>query len=88
MTKTFTIKVLDIVRHIPVGTTLSYGEVANRAGNKRAARAVGSIMRQNFDPNIPCHRVICSDGRLGGYNRGGSSKKMSILKAEKKYAGK
>ena len=74
-------KVLNVVRNIPRGKTLSYGEVARRAGNPRAARAVGAIMRTNFDPHIPCHRVICSDGGIGGYN-GGVARKRERLNAE------
>lgn len=57
-------------------------EVAKRAGNRRAARAVGTIMKNNFDPAIPCHRVIRADGTLGDYNRGGSEAKRKILISE------
>ncbi|MEK7643456.1 MAG: MGMT family protein [Patescibacteria group bacterium] len=74
-------RVLDIVRHIPRGSVLTYGEVARRAGNARAARAVGAIIGTNYDPHIPCHRVICSDGTLGGYNRG-IKKKQELLRRE------
>ncbi|HLC76433.1 MAG TPA: MGMT family protein [Candidatus Peribacterales bacterium] len=70
-----------IVRSIPKGEVLSYKEVAKRAGSPNAARAVGSILKQNFDPKIPCHRVIRSDGKTGGYNRG-TEKKIALLKAE------
>ena len=53
---------------IPRGSTLSYGEVAERAGHPRAARAVGNAMRENPYPIfVPCHRVIRADGGLGGY---------------------
>ncbi len=76
-------RVRDIVRAIPKGQTMTYGEVAKRAGNPGAARAVGAIMRTNYDPDIPCHRVIKSDGTLGGYNRGGVQKKQSLLAAER-----
>ncbi|NTW14619.1 MAG: MGMT family protein [Candidatus Moranbacteria bacterium] len=58
-------RVYKIVRGIPRGMTLSYGEVARLAGSPGAARAVGSLMRKNSDPEIPCHRVIRSDGRAG-----------------------
>jgi methylated-DNA-[protein]-cysteine S-methyltransferase len=80
--KTFADKVRDIVRKIPKGKTLTYKEVARKAGKPGAARAVGGIMKKNFDSKIPCHRVIRSDGGMGGYNRGGIEKKKAILKAE------
>lgn len=77
---TFREKVLRVVRTIPKGETLSYGEVASRAGNKKAARAVGAILRTNFDPGIPCHRVIQKDGQPGGYNRGRRQKVIRLRK--------
>lgn len=64
----FSKKVQKIVRQIPKGKTLSYKEVAIKAGNPRAARAVARVMSSNFDPSVPCHRVICTNGGLGGYN--------------------
>ncbi len=76
-------KVFAIVRKIPKGKTLTYKEVAKCAGNPKAARAVGSILKTNYNPDIPCHRVIRTDGGMGGYNRGGKSKKEMILKKEK-----
>lgn len=79
----FTDKVKVIVRSIPQGKTLSYKEVARLAGNKNASRAVGTIMRKNYDPTIPCHRVIKSNGKAGNYNRGGETVKSEILKSEK-----
>lgn len=78
----FTEKVRAVVRKIPKGKTMTYKEVAMRAGNPGAARAVGAIMRTNFDPTIPCHRVVRSDGGLGGYNRGGIQKKKALLAKE------
>ena len=57
--------------------------MATKAGSPNASRAVGNIMKKNFDSKIPCHRVIRSDGGMGGYNRGGSKKKAEILKKEK-----
>lgn len=83
--KTFAEKVYDVVRKIPEGKTLTYGEVARRAGNPRAARAVGNILNKNYNPEIPCHRVIRSDGTTGGYNRG-EAKKRQLLKREKENA--
>ena len=70
MKKSFTDNVLDVARRIPRGHTRSYAEVARLAGNPRAYRAVGTIMRKNKDPRVPCHRVIRSNGAVGGYNRG------------------
>jgi methylated-DNA-[protein]-cysteine S-methyltransferase len=81
--KTFTQKVKEIVGKIPKGKTMTYKEVAKRAGNSKASRVVGNIMKANFDPKIPCHRVIRSDGGMGGYNRGGVKRKLQILKKEK-----
>jgi O-6-methylguanine DNA methyltransferase len=77
--KTFAEKVRNIVRKIPRGKTLTYKQVATKAGNRHAARAVGAIMRANYDETIPCHRVIASDGTMHGYNRGGAERKSEIL---------
>lgn len=80
--KTFRDKVRAIVAKIPQGKTMTYKEVATKAGNPHAARAVGAIMRTNYDPAIPCHRVVRSDGGMGGYNRGGTLRKQEILRQE------
>lgn len=74
-------RVLSIVAAIPKGITMTYKKVAERAGRPRAYRAVGNILHKNYDPAIPCHRVICSDGTLGGYNRG-IPKKRKLLQSE------
>lgn len=79
--ETFKSKVLKVVSKIPRGTVMTYGEVARRAGNAKTARAVGMIVSQNYDAMIPCHRVIRSDGQVGGYNRG-VRKKILLLKRE------
>lgn len=81
--KTFAEKVYEITCKIPKGSTLTYKEVAKKAGNLKAVRAVGTILSKNFNPEIPCHRVIRSDGKMGGYNRGGVKAKAEILKQEK-----
>ena len=70
----FTLKVLSIVRRIPKGSVLTYQQVAVQAGSPGASRAVGSILKKNYDPAIPCHRVIRSDGAAGEYNRGRDEK--------------
>lgn len=75
-------KVRAVVRTIPKGKTMTYGQVAAKAGHPGAARAVGGIMKVNFDPTVPCHRVIRSDGTIGEYNRGGPAAKRKLLIAE------
>ena len=77
----FTDLVFDVVAHIPKGLVMTYLEVAEAAGSPRAFRAVGSILKKNYDPNIPCHRVIRSDGKAGEYNRG-AAKKVEMLRSE------
>lgn len=77
----FTARVLAVVRTIPKGSVLSYGQVAFAAGRPGAARAVGTIMKRNSDPNVPCHRVIRADGSVGEYN-GLQGEKVRLLKAE------
>lgn len=80
--KTFTERVYDVVRKIPKGKTLTYGQVAVAIGQPGAARAVGNALNKNRDTkNIPCHRVIRSDGSTGGYAFG-AKKKIAILKKE------
>ena len=70
-----------MVRRIPVGRVATYGDVAALAGQPRAARAVGNIMRDCRRPDVPCHRVIAAGGRLGGYG-GSEALKRALLAAE------
>ncbi|MBP6945364.1 MGMT family protein [Patescibacteria group bacterium] len=70
---TFSRRVHAIVKAIPKGSVLTYGQVAAAAGTPGAARAVGSLMKANLNPDIPCHRVVRSDGKIGEYNRAGGS---------------
>ena len=79
--QSFKARVFDVVRQIPSGETKSYQEVAILAGSPGAYRAVGRLLASNYDLEIPCHRVIHSDGRQGGYNLG-SLKKYNTLIAE------
>lgn len=74
-------KVYQIVKRIPKGRVLTYKEVAEKAGRPRAFRAVGNALNKNRDPKVPCHRVIRSDGKIGGYARG-TKLKEKILKKE------
>jgi methylated-DNA-[protein]-cysteine S-methyltransferase len=77
-------RVLELCRRIPYGETLSYGELAERAGNPGAARAVGSTMAANRWPLVvPCHRVVQAGGRLGNYSAPqGVSMKRRLLDLE------
>lgn len=71
-----------VVRMIPKGHVLTYKEVAEKAGYRNAARAVGSVLRQNYDSDVPCHRVVRADGTVGEYNRGGPDQKLALLAKE------
>ena len=79
---TFRDKVFAVVKKIPRGKVLTYSEVARRAGSPRAQRAVGNIIGTNRSPQIPCHRVVRSDGKIGGYSMGGTKVKAQKLRAE------
>lgn len=76
-------RVYQIVKKIPRGRVLSYKEVAKLAGRPRAFRAVGNILNKSagWRTKIPCHRVIRSDGSIGGY-RNGQKRKIALLKKE------
>lgn len=76
-------RVYAVVAKIPTGKVLTYGEVAKWAGNARAARAVGTAMRENPDPKrVPCHRVVRANGTVGDYAFGGARAKVKKLKSE------
>ena len=81
MNTLFQKRVYEIVRNIKPGKVLTYKEVASLSGYPKAYRAVGSVLNKNYDTSIPCHRVIRSDGKLGGYNRG-IVNKIKLLKKE------
>lgn len=72
---------MEVVANIPKGKVMSYGQVAALAGNPAAARAVGNIMSKNRNPRVPCHRVIRSDGQIGGFAFG-KRRKVEMLAAE------
>ena len=80
-TLSFKTSVYTVVSEIPAGAVLTYKEVAKLAGSPKAYRAVGNILNKNYDTDIPCHRVVRSDGKTGGYNRG-FQVKIALLKKE------
>lgn len=81
MRKTFKQRVYAVVRRIPRGRILTYKEVARLAGSPRAYRAVGNALNKNRDSKVPCHRVVRSDGKVGGFARGTKAKEK-ILRRE------
>jgi methylated-DNA-[protein]-cysteine S-methyltransferase len=74
-------KVYEVVKKITRGKVLTYKQVALKLGNIGLARAVGNALNKNRDSKVPCHRVIRSDGKVGGY-ASGTDKKIAILKKE------
>lgn len=78
-------RVYEAVLRIPRGQVRTYAQIARAIGRPKAARAVGQALRRNrWAPAIPCHRVIASDGTLGGYSgRGGLVRKRRLLAAER-----
>ena len=80
----FKLKVWSYLKKIPKGKVKTYAEVAKAIGKPKAVRAVANAIGKNpFPPKIPCHRVIRSDGKLGGYSaKGGIKTKKKLLKNE------
>ena len=80
----FHCRVYELARTIPLGQTLSYGEIAARAGVPGLARAVGQALGQNpFAIVVPCHRVVAADGKVGGFSAsGGVRTKLRLLSIE------
>jgi methylated-DNA-[protein]-cysteine S-methyltransferase len=78
----FAVAVLGELAKVPYGRTATYGELATRAGNPRAARAVGMVMNRNPIPIVlPCHRIVGASGSLVGYG-GGLERKEHLLRLE------
>ena len=80
----FQIKVWNYLKTIPKGKVKTYKQVAKAIGMPKAARAVANACGKNpYAPIIPCHRVIRSDGGLGGYSgKGGIKQKLKLLRSE------
>ena len=80
----FQLKVWAYLKKIPKGKLKTYTQVAKAIGKPKAVRAVANAIGKNpFPPKIPCHRVIRSDGKLGGYSaKGGIKTKKKLLKNE------
>jgi len=78
-------RVYEVARTIPLGATLSYGEIAARMGVRGAARDVGQALSQNpFAIIVPCHRVLTANGKVGGFSaRGGVRTKLRLISSER-----
>jgi methylated-DNA-[protein]-cysteine S-methyltransferase len=85
----FNRRVYDIARTIPAGRTLSYGEIAERLGDRNLARDVGEALGQNpFPIIVPCHRVMAAGGKAGGFSApGGVRTKLRLLSIERAQPG-
>ncbi|MCL6580960.1 MAG: methylated-DNA--[protein]-cysteine S-methyltransferase [Firmicutes bacterium] len=84
----FTRRVLELLRDVPPGRTVTYSELAAAAGSPRAARAVGVVMARNPLPLIiPCHRVIGSDGGLRGFGGGSTAEGLALKERLLRYEG-
>ncbi len=81
----FQLKVWKYLKTIPKGKVKSYKQIAIAIKSPKSARAVANACAKNpYPPEIPCHRVIRSDGGLGGYScKGGVKKKLRLLRSEK-----
>ena len=78
----FSSRVLEITAKIPKGKVSTYGDIARALGNPDASRAVGNALNKNPHPiTVPCHRVVRSNGAVGGYV-GGVKKKIALLERE------
>jgi methylated-DNA-[protein]-cysteine S-methyltransferase len=81
----FALKVVKVCIEVPIGKTVTYSQLAKRAGFPKAARAVGNVLAKNPLPLlVPCHRVIRADGEIGNFSApGGSKTKKKMLEHEK-----
>ncbi|MBI5803715.1 MGMT family protein [Candidatus Pacearchaeota archaeon] len=80
--KSFDERCYEALMKVPKGKVTTYGEIAKAIGSPKAARAVGNAMNKNpYAPKVPCHRVIASDGKIGGF-ASGTKKKIKMLREE------
>ena len=81
----FQLKVWKYLKKIPKGQIRTYSDVAKAINKPKSVKAVANAIGKNpYAPKIPCHRVIRSDGTLGGYSgRGGIKQKLKLLRSEK-----
>ncbi len=82
-------KVYALCKEVPKGKVTTYKEIGKKLGGRgQIYRAVGAALNKNpFSPDVPCHRVVCSDGNVGGF-AGGVRRKVALLKGEKVFVNK
>jgi len=73
--------IYKLLKKIPKGKVTTYGEIARVLGNLRYCRFVGNVLNKNSDSEVPCHRVVRSDAKVGGF-RYGKKKKIELLRKE------
>ncbi|MEW6407599.1 MAG: MGMT family protein [Patescibacteria group bacterium] len=73
-------KVFNTVKKIPEGKVATYAQIAEMINKPKAARAVGNALNKNYDPKVPCHRVVHSDGSVGGFRKGTLAKVTKLKK--------
>jgi len=88
--KSFSERVYQLVRQIPRGKVVTYGQIAAKVGNPRAARAVGNALHRNSDRTVPCHRVVNRQGKLAlNFGQGGwQEQKKRLLEEGVKFKNK
>jgi methylated-DNA-[protein]-cysteine S-methyltransferase len=80
--------VYDILVHVPKGKITTYGDIAKALGHPNSSRAIGRILNMNPNPVVvPCHRVIMSNGNLGGYAFGSARKRELLAKEGLRFMG-
>lgn len=81
MVSNFQLKVYGLAKKIPRGKVATYKQIAEAIGRPKAIRTVGNVLNKNTNPKVPCHRVIKSNGEVGGFRKG-VQKKINILTHE------
>jgi methylated-DNA-[protein]-cysteine S-methyltransferase len=81
-------KVYDMLLEIPAGKVTTYGDIAKAIGKPNSSRLIGQILHNNPTPVVvPCHRVVRSDGKIGGYAYGGRKKRKLLEEEGLKFCG-
>lgn len=83
MKNSFKLQIYELIKKIPKGKVMTYGQIAQKIGRPRAARAVGNVLHQNTSSQIPCHRVVNREGEIAfNFAHGGEKKQQQLLLKE------